>query len=78
MKIVNDLSKKKSKENKRMISKVSVKTLGASFLVCDTTDKFEPTEEWTYQLKVKNILSILINSIHLIYKNESTNDFKDF
>lgn len=45
VKIVNDLSKKKSKENKRMISKVSVKTLGASFLVCDTTDKFEPTEE---------------------------------
>ena len=45
VKIMNDLSKKKSKENKRMISKVSVKTLGASFLVCDTTDKFEPTEE---------------------------------
>lgn len=42
---MNDLSKKKSKENKRMIPKVSVKTLGASFLVCDTTDKFEPTEE---------------------------------
>lgn len=72
---MNDLSKKKSKENKRMISKVSLKTLGASFLVCDTTDKFEPTEEWTYQLKVKNIY--LINSIYLIYKNESTNDFKD-
>lgn len=42
---MNDLSKKKSKENKRMISKVSLKTLGASFRVCDTTDKFEPNEE---------------------------------
>lgn len=48
---MNDLSKKKSKENKRMISKVSLKTLGASFRVCDTTDKFEPNEEWTNQLK---------------------------
>lgn len=45
VKIVNDLSKKKSRENKRMISKVSLKTSGASFLTCDTTGKFEPTEE---------------------------------
>lgn len=45
VKIVNDLSKKKSRENKRMISKVSLKTSGTSFLICDTTGKFEPTEE---------------------------------